>query len=166
MSLIICIGIVALIFITINKSKDVFLGANYFSYECLANGEEYINVKEVGEKYFRPSSLPIMNNKEVVSKLIDENYLCTPYHGWANDGELSVEIKYGNWCKLVKVMGESQIEGYEKKVYFEGIDNNEYMIVFYTLTNDNDVEIAQYVKNKDGDWKHIYLDSNNCLKNN
>lgn len=280
------------------------------SYECLANGEDYISTKDE-EKYFRPSSLPIMNNKEAVSKVIDdyydknyskitipsellttpedtilnyfsllreaanpvedknigcgslgttkqpykiaynfftdeykektsfknyeksfenishinliklkevpsknknelkyffeietiegsekdvayfayyygfiniskvddtykisnidingENYLCTPYHGWANNGELSVEIKYGNWCKLVKRMGENEIEGYEKKVYFEGTDNNEYMIVFYTLTNDNDVEIAQYVKNKDGDWTNIYLDPNKCLKNN
>lgn len=298
-------------FIKNKKSEDIFIGSNYLPYECLANGEDYIITEDKDEKYFRPSNLPIINNKEEVSKLIDseynkeysnikipsdllktpedtilnyfsllreaanpvegknigcgtlgsanqpykiaynffteeykekisfknyeksfeniahinliklkevpsknknelkyffeietiegsdkdvayfayyygfinvykvdnaykisnidikgENYLCTPYHGWANNGELSVEIRYGNWCKLVKTMGKTEVDGYEKKVYFEATDNNEYMIVFYTLTNDNDAEVAQYVKSKEGTWTNIELDPNKCLKNN
>ena len=51
---------------------------------------------------------------------------------------------------MIKTMGKSEVDGYEKRVYFKGIDNKEYMIVFYTLTNDNDIEIAQYVKSQEG----------------
>lgn len=93
-----------------------------------------------------------------------ENYLCTPYHGWSNNGESVVEIKYGNWCNLVKKMGKTETDGFEKKVYFEGNDNKEYMIVFYTLTNDNDVEIAKYSREKGGAWVRIELDPNKCIK--
>lgn len=63
-------------------------------------------------------------------------------------------------------MGVTEVEGYEKKVYFKGTDNNDYMIVFYTLTNDNDIEIAQYMKVSDGVWNRIELDPNKCLENN
>lgn len=308
---IISIGIVGFNFISNYKGGEVFLGANYVPYECLASGEDYVSTKDKEEKYFRPSNKPIINKREEVYKLIDsdydkeysnisipsdilktpedtmlnyfsllreaanpmedknigcgslgtgsvpykiaynfftdeykekvsfkdykksfeniahinllklkevpnhnknelkyffeietiegsskgvayfayyygyiyvskvnntykisnidingENYLCTPYHGWSNDGALSVEIKYGNWCKMIKSMGKTEVEGYEKKVYFEGTDNKEYMIVFYTLTNDNDVEVAQYIKNEEGTWTNIELNPNKCLKNN
>ena len=311
MILIICIGVVGLKVIINNKSDNIFVGGNYLPYECLANGEEYISTMENEEKYFRPSNLPIINNKQDVNKLIDsdydkeysnitipsdilktpeetilnyfsllreaanpvegknigcgslgtgnvpykigynfftneykdkvsfknykksfeniahinllklkevpssnenelkyffeietiegsdksiayfayyygfiyvskvdgnykisnidiygENYLCTPYHGWSNNGEMAVEIKYGNWCKLIKTMGKSEVNGYEKRVYFEGTDNNDYMIVFYTLTNDNDIEIGQYVKKSGGVWERIELNPNKCLEDN
>lgn len=306
--LIVVIG--AKIFI-IKQSDDIFLGGNYLYYECLASDEEYVIAMKDKEKYFRPSKLPIINNRQDVNKLIDsdygkeysnitipndilktpedtilnyfsllreaanpvegknigcgslgygsipykiaynffsdeykesvsfksykksfenishinllklkevpsnndkalkyffeietiegsdkqvayfayyygyiyvsklgdnykisnidiygEDYLCTPYHGWSNNAELSVEVKYGNWCKLIKTMGVTEVEGYEKKVYFKGTDNNDYMIVFYTLTNDNDIEIAQYMKVSDGVWNRIELDPNKCLENN
>lgn len=32
---------------------------------------------------------------------IEEDFLCAPYHGWHHDGEAIVEVKYGNWCKLI-----------------------------------------------------------------
>ncbi|MBU3132577.1 hypothetical protein KPL40_08915 [Clostridium gasigenes] len=310
--LIIFIGVVGLIVFTNNKNDNIFVGGNYLPYECLAGGEEYITTKDKDEKYFRPSNLPIMNNKEVVNKLIDseydkeysnitipsdilktpeatilnyfsllreaanpvegknigcgslgmgnipykigynfftneykdkvsfknykksfeniahinllklkevpssnenelkyffeietiegsdkdvayfayyygyiyiskvnntykisnidiygENYLCTPYHGWSNYGESSVEAKYGNWCKMIKTMGKSEVNGDEKRVYFDGIDNKEYMILFYTLTNDNDIEIAQYVRSQEGaSWVNIELNPNKCIENN
>lgn len=309
--LIILISSIATIKIIANNEDDeFFLGGNYLEYECLANGKSYITTSYEVEKYFRPSKLPIINNKEGVNKLLEnaydkeytninipseilkapdetilnyfsalreaanikegkkigcgslgngtipykigynfftdeyknkvsfknyeksfediahinllkleeipsnienelkyffeietieasekdvayfayyygyiniskvdelykisnidiygEDYLCTPYHGWSNDGEQSVEIKYGDWCKLVKKMGNVELDGYKKKVYFEGTDNKKYMILFYTLTNDNDVEIEQYVKNINGEWVIIELNPNKCIKN-
>lgn len=128
------------------SDKDVAYFAYYYG---------YIYISKVNDTY-KISNIDMKG----------ENYLCTPYHGWASDAALSVEIKYGNWCKMIKSMGETEIDGYEKKIYFEGTDNKEYKIVFYTLTNDNDVEVAQYVKNEEGTWSHIELDPNKCLENN
>lgn len=298
------------IFIT-KKNDAMFLGGNYLPYECLASDEQYVTSMKDNEKYFRPSKLPIINNRQDVNKLVErdydkeysnitipndilktpedtilnyfsllreaanpvegknigcgslgdgnipykiaynfftssykervnfksykksfenishinllklkevpsnkdnelkyffeietiegsdkqvayfayyygyiyvskfgdnykisnidiygENYLCTPYHGWSNNAESSVEIRYGDWCKLIKTMGITEVDGYEKRVYFKGTDNKDYMIVFYTLTNDNDIEISQYMKTSGGVWNRIELDPNKCLENN
>ncbi|MGL5353398.1 MAG: hypothetical protein ACRDA5_08720 [Clostridium sp.] len=122
--------------------------ASYFAYYY-----GFINLSKEGDTY-KISNIDIYG----------ENYLCTPYHGWSNDATSSVEIKYGNWCNLVKKMGKTESDGFEKKVYFEGNDNKEYMIVFYTLTNDNDIEIAQYSREQSGAWVRIELDPNKCIK--
>lgn len=93
-----------------------------------------------------------------------ENYLCAPYHGWVYDGASKVEVEYGNWCKLIKKMGKTEVDGYVKNIYFLGNDNKSYKIQFYTLTNDYDIEVAQYVQNSNGKWEYIKLNPEDCLK--
>lgn len=97
-------------------------------------------------------------------EFIGENYLCAPYHGWDYDAELVVDIKYGGWCSLVKERYPTVQEDYVKKIHFKGTDGNDYLIVFFQLTNDTDVEIAQYRKNNDGNWELIKLDPKKCLE--
>ncbi|MEG0772495.1 hypothetical protein [Clostridium sp.] len=48
-------------------------------------------------------------------KLTYENYLCAPYHGWAYMAESVVDIKFGEWCSLVKERQPTEQEGYVKK---------------------------------------------------
>lgn len=93
-----------------------------------------------------------------------ENYLCAPYHGWVYDAASKVEIEYGNWCKLIKKMGKTEVDGYVKNIYFLGNDNKNYKIQFYTLTNDYDIEVSQYVQNSNGKWEYIKLNPEDCLK--
>ncbi len=31
-----------------------------------------------------------------------EDFLCAPFHGWYHNAEASVQIRYGDWCKLIK----------------------------------------------------------------
>ncbi len=97
-------------------------------------------------------------------KFIGENYLCAPYHGWAYDAESSVEVKYGGWCKLIKELYPTIQKEYVKHIYFSGTDGNEYLIEFFQLTNDTDIEIAQYRKNKKGAWELILLNPEECIK--
>lgn len=108
-----------------------------------------------------------LSNENGVYKIKDitispEEYLCAPYHGWSYDGKSKVEIEYGDWCKLIKELYEVNTEGYVKNIYFKGTDNKDYRIEFYILTNDYDIEVAQYIK-EDGKWKSIKLDPNKCL---
>lgn len=93
-----------------------------------------------------------------------ENYLCAPYHGWSYDGEMSVEIRYGNWCKLMKAIEHTEINGYIKNIYFKGTDGKDYKIQFFTLTNDTDFEVAQYVLNENGQWQYIELNPYECVE--
>lgn len=93
-----------------------------------------------------------------------ENYLCAPYHGWSYDAEASIQIRYGGWCSLIKKMNPTIQEDYIKNISFQGTDGHDYLIVFYQLTNDTDIEIAQYIKNADGDWELIQLNPEDCLK--
>lgn len=95
-----------------------------------------------------------------------ENYLCAPYHGWSYDAKSFVEIEYGDWCSLIKGDVVVQSDGYEKKVYFKDKDNNEYYVLFYTLTNGTDIKIADYKKNQDGKWELVYIEPKNCLDKN
>lgn len=92
-----------------------------------------------------------------------ENYLCAPYHGWSYDAEAVVDIKYGGWCDLVKERYPTQQNDFIKKVCFKGTDGNDYCIEFYQLTNDTDIEIAQYIKREGQDWELIKLDPNQCI---
>ncbi|QAT39867.1 hypothetical protein [Clostridium sp. JN-9] len=79
-----------------------------------------------------------------------ENYLCAPYHGWRYMAEAVVDIKYGDWCSLVKERYPTQQDGFVKRIYFKGTDGNNYMIEFFQLTNDTDIEIAQYKQIQSG----------------
>lgn len=94
-----------------------------------------------------------------------ENYLCAPYHGWVYDAESKVQIEYGDWCKFIKEMNKTEVNGYIKNLYFLGNDNKNYKIQFYTLTNDYDVEVAQYIQDSNGKWKRVKLNPEDCLKN-
>lgn len=92
-----------------------------------------------------------------------EDFLCAPYHGWSWKGEYVVATKYGEWCKLVEGSPRTEVTDYIKKIYFQGRDGNEYMIEFAMLTNDTDVEIAQYKKNSQGLYIRIFLEPEKCL---
>ncbi|WP_291648289.1 hypothetical protein [Clostridium sp.] len=113
----------------------------------------FIEIRKIGNEY-----------KISDINITPENYLCAPYHGWVYDGTSKVEIEYGNWCNLVKKIEKTEVDGYVKNVYFLGNDNKNYKIQFYTLTNDYDIEVAQYIKSSNGKWKNIKLNSNDCLK--
>jgi hypothetical protein len=93
-----------------------------------------------------------------------ENYLCAPYHGWSYDAEASVEVRYGGWCKLIKVMYPTTKNGYVKHIYFDGTDGNVYMIEFFKLTNDTDIETAQYRKKEGANWELIHFNPEDCVK--
>lgn len=93
-----------------------------------------------------------------------EDFLCAAYHGWAHNAEASVLIRYGDWCSLVKKLQPTKQDGYVKKIYFEGTDGHDYLIEFITLTNDTDIEIAQYRKTEDGKWEFIRLNPEKCLE--
>lgn len=96
-----------------------------------------------------------------------ENYLCAPYHGWAWDAKLFVETEYGEyWCNMIDSELKVEKNDYEKKVYFKDKDGNEYYVLFYQLTNGVDIKIADYKKDKDGNWKGIYIDNEKCLDKN
>ena len=68
-----------------------------------------------------------------------------------------------SWCSLIKERYPTQQDDYTKNIFFKGTDNNDYLIVFYQLTNDTDIEIAQYMKGDNGNWTLIKLDPNLCL---
>lgn len=93
-----------------------------------------------------------------------EDFLCAPYHGWRWFGESVVEIKYGGWCKLISGKTTTKTDGYTKNIYFHGTDGNEYMIEFLTITNNTDVEVAQYKKNPQGTYERILLEPEKCLE--
>lgn len=95
-----------------------------------------------------------------------EDFLCAPYHGWNWLGEAVVETKYGEWCKLISGKPTIKIDGYTKNIYFDGTDGNKYMIEFLTITNNTDVEVAQYKLGKTGEYERILLNPEKCLKNN
>lgn len=95
-----------------------------------------------------------------------ENYLCAPYHGWSYDAESIIDIEYGDWCSLVKEKLNTEIDGYEKRIYFKGTDGADYYVLFYELTNGYDIKISDYKKGPDGNWVQINIDTKKCLEKN
>ena len=51
-----------------------------------------------------------------------------------------------------------------KRIYFKGTDGSDCLIEFFQLTNDTDIEIAQYKKSANGKWELIKLDPSKCLE--
>jgi hypothetical protein len=98
--------------------------------------------------------------------LTRENYLCAPYHGWEYMAERTVDIRYGDWCKLIKKRLPTEQMGYVKNVYVLGTDNRSYKFEFFQLTNGIDIEIEQYVKESNGKWIPIDIDTDKYLKKN
>lgn len=95
-----------------------------------------------------------------------ENFLCAPYHGWQWDAESNVQIRYGDWCKLIQ--GDVQKTQTDDiiRIQFDGTDGYQYCIVFFRLTNGTDLEVAQYRKLPGGTWKAITIKVEECLENN
>jgi len=97
-------------------------------------------------------------------QLTGEDFLCAPYHGWYHDAETNVSTRYGEWCKMIKKQYPVKESGYVKKIYFEGTDGSNYMIEFVHLTNDTDIEVAQYKQSIEGPWTTIYLNPVECVE--
>jgi hypothetical protein len=94
-----------------------------------------------------------------------EDFLCAPYHGWDHWGEDVVEVKYGNWCKLLKKRYPTIKKDYVKNIYFHGNDGANYCLIFFTLTNGTDIEIAQFRKKGNESWKQIFMKpEEDCIK--
>jgi hypothetical protein len=127
------------------SDKDVAYFAYYYG---------FVDMIKEGEQY-KISDL----------KFFGEDYLCAPLHGWWHYAEAVVDVKYGYWCSLIEERYPTQQEDYVKNIYFKGTDGYDYLIVFYQLTNDTDIEISQYRKSKEGKWKLIKLDPEKCLEN-
>lgn len=102
------------------------------------------------------------NYKISNTELKGEDYLCAPYHGWDYIAEAVIDIKYGEWCSLVKERYETQQDGYVKKIFFKGTDGDDYLIKFFQLTNGKDIEISQY-KKQENEWEIIKLNPEDCL---
>lgn len=110
-------------------------------------------------KVIKEDSLYKINSLEFVN----EDFFCAPYHGWQHNAEARVETMYGGWCNLIAKKHPTLKEGPVKKITIDGTDGNQYMFVFIELTNGTDIEVAQYMKTKQGDWKPIQLDPSKCL---
>ncbi|MGG3890522.1 hypothetical protein [Metabacillus fastidiosus] len=93
-----------------------------------------------------------------------EDFLCASYHGWSHDAEAVVDTKYDNWYKLVSRRYPTVQNGYVKNVFFKGTDGNDYLFIFFELTNGTDIEIAQYRRTLDGGWIEIKIDPEKCLE--
>lgn len=93
-----------------------------------------------------------------------ENYLCAPYHRWSYDAEAVVQIEYGGWCSLVKELLPTVQKDYVKYISFEGTDGYHYCMVFFQLTNDNDILIAQFRREANDSWTLIQINPEDCIK--
>lgn len=106
------------------------------------------------------------NKKYKISNidLRGEDFLCAPYHGWVHNAELYVDITYGDWCKLVKRRYPTRQNGYIKNIYVLGTDGHRYKFVFFELTNGTDIEVGQFIKDINSEWKSIKIDVTKCIK--
>lgn len=114
----------------------------------------FVDLEKVGDEY-----------KISDIQYFGENFLCAPYHGWQWDAESNVEIRYGDWCKLIKGDIQKNQKDYITRIFFDGTDGYEYCIVFFQLTNGTDLEVAQYRKLPTGSWKPIHMNVEECLEN-
>ncbi|NEU32003.1 hypothetical protein GN156_14665 [bacterium LRH843] len=94
-----------------------------------------------------------------------EDFLCAAYHGWDHEAEGVVDVKYGSWCHLVKKRYPTYKHAYVKNISVSGTDGHDYLFVFAELTNGTDVEIAQFIKGRHGEWIPIHLNPNKCVEN-
>lgn len=92
-----------------------------------------------------------------------QDFLCAAYHGWAHNAELYVDSTYGDWCNLVKERHPTEQVSYIKNIYITGTDGHEYKFKFFQLTNGTDIEVGQFVKDKNNEWKPIKIDVSKCI---
>ena len=135
-------------FVEIETIEGSNTGATYFAY------------------YYGFIYLTVEQNLYKIAQIdfFGEDFLCAPYHGWYHLAEANVDIRYGEWCGLIKERYPTKQNGYVKNMYFRGTDNNDYLIVFFELTNGTDIEIAQYRKDILGKWKLIRLNPEKCVE--
>lgn len=158
------------------------------------------------EKYFRPSNLPVINNRSFESDLFNGTYDILPDYllktpddtiinyfsilrqaanpkngknagcgtlGYAKSpypvaykflsSEYQRRMNYKQYLKSFEnILHINLIK--LKRIYFKGTDENDYLIEFFQLTNDTDIEIAQYKKSANGEWELIKLDPKKCLE--
>ncbi|EJO5346891.1 hypothetical protein NRP93_000955 [Clostridium botulinum] len=89
-----------------------------------------------------------------------EDFFCAPYHYWQHNAELSIEVMYNNWCKLISTIYPTIETNFTKHIYVYGTDGNNYLFVFMKLTNGTDFRIGQYILDDSGNWE--YLDKDPC----
>jgi hypothetical protein len=136
-------------FIELETLEPSEKGSTYFAYYF---GDLYI--EKEGES-FRIANV----------ELGSEDFLCAPYHGWRYAAEAYVDVTYGGWCKLIEERLPTVQEGYTKNITIKGTDGKEYRFEFVQLTNGIDIEVGQYVREKESVWKAIKLDPEKCLEN-
>lgn len=105
-------------------------------------------------------------NRYKINNLIlyGEDFLCAAYHLWQHNAEAFVDIKYGQWCKLVKKRLPTRQEGYVKTIDVIGMEGRDYRFVFFQLTNDTDILVSQYKKSANGKWAITHIDPAKCLE--
>ncbi|BCZ47158.1 hypothetical protein psyc5s11_32250 [Clostridium gelidum] len=96
--------------------------------------------------------------------LKSEDFLCAAYHGWRHNAEFYVDAVYGDWCKLIKRRYPTEQSGYLKNIYILGNDAHDYRFEFFQLTNGTDIEIHQFIKDVNNEWKPIKIDVNKCIQ--
>lgn len=96
--------------------------------------------------------------------LIGEDFLCAAYHGWNHNAEFYVDTVYGHWCNLIKKRYPTEQYWYIKNIYIAGNDLQDYRFEFFQLTNGTDIEIQQFVKDINNEWKPIKIDINKCVQ--
>lgn len=150
------------------RVPDVKQGIRFFYETETIEGFEGKKAEYFGYSY---GFIQLVNEKEGyrISDLskIEEDFLCAPYHGWSHNAEDVVGVKYDSWCKLVKKIYPTVKNVYVKNIYFQGNDGADYCFIFFSLTNGTDVEIAQFRKIGNENWKQINMKpEEECLKKN
>lgn len=135
-------------FVEIETIEGSDKGVTYFAYYY-----GFLYLQKYGDKYLITDM-----------QLYGEDFLCAPFHGWAYNAEANVSTRYGYWCNMIEKQYPTKQEGSVKKIYFKGTDGADYLIEFMHLTNDTDVEVAQYKKSADGQWNVVYLNPEKCVE--
>lgn len=95
-----------------------------------------------------------------------EDFFCAAYHGWQHNAELVVSFMYGDWCKLVEKQYPTQQDKNIKKIIIDATDGNQYMFVFFELTNGTDIAIGQYKKINTDQWLPVSINPFKCIEKN
>jgi hypothetical protein len=137
-------------FVELEALKSSEKGDTYFAYYY---GNLYLKLEE---GLFKISNI----------ELYGEDFLCAAYHGWRYQAENYMDVTYGNWCKLIEKRLPTVQEGYLKNIDIKGTDGKEYRFQFIQLTNGVDIEVGQYVKDKEYKWENVKIDPEKCLDKN
>lgn len=58
----------------------------------------------------------------------------------------------------------NRAEGYIKYISFAGTDGYHYCMVFFQLTNNNDILLAQFIRDTNDSWTLIQINPEDCIK--